>query len=76
MSKTWYRTVSVLKSALVLSIIILLSTLPADAAEIRNRLLAGYDSFIDRFTLIEDDTTEVIHEYYFGMDNFFLLQKV
>ena len=72
MSKSWNRIVSVLKAALVLSIIILLSTLPADAAELRNRLLAGYDSFMDRFTLIEDDTTEVIHEYYLGMDNFFL----
>jgi hypothetical protein len=48
---------------------------PADAAELRNRLLAGYDSFIDRFTLIEDDTTETVHEYYAGLDNFFLMES-
>jgi hypothetical protein len=56
----------------VLILILLLIAPPADAAELRNRLLAGYDSFIDRFTLVEDDTTETIHEYYAGLDNFFL----
>jgi len=39
------------------------------AAELRNGLVFGYDSFIDRFTILEDDTSEVTHEYYIGLDN-------
>jgi len=72
MRKTGFFRVSALSSAPALILIILLSAAPADAVELRNRLLAGYDSFVDRFTLIEDDTTEVVHEYYLGLDNFFL----
>ncbi len=67
--------VPVLTLVLALLFISLLIAPPADAAELRNRLLAGYDSFVDRFTLIEDDTTEVVHEYYAGLDNFFLTGK-
>jgi len=63
-----------LSAALALTILVLFIAPPADAAELRNRLLAGYDSFIDRFTLIEEDTTETVHDLYAGMDNFFLLE--
>ena len=72
MRKTGLLRVLMRSFAPALSLIIILSAPPADAAELRNRLLAGYDSFIDRFTLIEDDTTETIHEYYAGLDNYFL----
>lgn len=69
---TWLFRVLALSLAPALLLIILPPTPPADAAELRNRLLAGYDSFIDRFTLIEDDTTETVHEYYVGLDNYLL----
>jgi hypothetical protein len=69
---TWHNRVPVLKAVPVLSLIILLCAPSVESAELRNRLLAGYDSFIDRFTLIEDDTTETVHEYYTALDNFFL----
>ncbi len=75
MKKSRLLRVSALSVVLALSLVILLFAPPAEAAELRNRLLAGYDSFIDRFTLIEDDTTEVVHEYYLGLDNFFLTGK-
>lgn len=41
----------------------------ARAAELRNGLIFGYDSFIDRYTIVEDDTSEVTHEFYGGLDN-------
>lgn len=41
----------------------------ARAIELRNGLLFGYDSFIDRYTIVDDDTSEVTHEYYAGLDN-------
>lgn len=72
MKKTGLLRVLALSLAPALLLIILPPAPPADAAELRNRLLAGYDSFIDRFTLIEDDTTETVHEYYVGLDNFLL----
>ncbi len=72
MRKFGLLRVLALSLAPALLLVILLSTPPADAAELRNRLLSGYDSFIDRFTLIEDDTTETVHEYYVGLDNFLL----
>ena len=72
MKTNWLLRVLARSLAPALTLIILLSAPPADAAELRNRLLAGYDSFMDRYTLIEDDTTETIHEYYAGLDNFFL----
>ncbi len=48
---------------------LLLSATAAPAADLENRVLSGYDSFIDRFTILDEDTTEVIHEYYAGLSN-------
>ena len=39
------------------------------SAELRNRLILGYDSFIDRFTILEDDTAESVQEFYTGIGN-------
>ena len=74
MRKTGLFKVPAFSLAPVLLLIIFFAP-PADAAELRNRLLAGYDSFIDRFTLVEDDTTETVHEYYFGFDNYLLTES-
>jgi hypothetical protein len=38
-------------------------------AEIRNQATVGYDSFIDRFTLLEADTFESVQDLYFGLGN-------
>jgi hypothetical protein len=46
----------------------LIGPVPA-RAETRNRLILGYDSFIDRFTILEDDTSESVQEYYAGLGN-------
>ncbi len=35
----------------------------------RNTLVLGYDSFIDRYTILEDDTTEAIQEFYISLNN-------
>lgn len=43
----------------------------AQAADLYNSINLGYDSFIDRFTILEDDTVEVIDEFYAGMLNRF-----
>ncbi len=56
--------------ALWLLIILLAS--PGGAAELKNRLFTGYDSFIDRYTLLEDDTTETVPDFYLGLDNMLL----
>jgi hypothetical protein len=72
MRKYWPFAAPLVSAVPAMTIIILLIAPPADAAEFRNRLLAGYDSFIDRFTLIEEDTTETVHDLYAGIDNFFL----
>lgn len=59
------------KMFLILStVILLLHGYPRDAvASVRNSLSLGYDSFIDRFTILEDDTTEAIQELYLALDN-------
>lgn len=38
-------------------------------AETRNYATLGYDSFIDRFTILEADTFELVQEYYAGLGN-------
>ncbi len=37
--------------------------------ELSNRLSLGYESFIDRFTILEDDTAQAIHDVYAGLGN-------
>lgn len=55
-------------AAIIAAAFVLASRTPfAGAAEVENRILSGYDSFIDRFTILEQDTTEVVHEYYGGI---------
>jgi hypothetical protein len=39
------------------------------SAEIRNSITIGYDSFIDRYTILEDDTLESIQELHTGLSN-------
>ncbi len=38
-------------------------------------LSIGYDSFIDRFTILEDDTTDTVQEIYLSLDNSLNLKK-
>ncbi len=38
-------------------------------AEIRNQATVGYDSFIDRFTILEADTFESVQDLYLGLGN-------
>jgi hypothetical protein len=40
---------------------------PLAAAEMRNRAMLGYDTFIDRFTLLEQDTLDAVQEFYLGL---------
>ena len=46
----------------------LLLSVPLEA-EIRNQATLGYDSFIDRFTILEADTFESTQELYLGLGN-------
>lgn len=49
---------------------------PSDSrAELRNRLILGYDSFIDRFTILEDDTAETVQDFYAGLGNDLLFKR-
>jgi hypothetical protein len=63
-----------LYAALVLLLCAIGSPAPA-RAEIRNRLTAGFDSFIDRFTILEEDTAESVQEFYTGLGNDFLFSR-
>jgi hypothetical protein len=45
------------------------------AAEIRNQVTLGYDSFIDRFTILEADTFESVQDLYLGVGNAFYYRK-
>jgi hypothetical protein len=38
-------------------------------AGLSNRLSLGYDSFIDRFTILDDDTADAVHDLYAGVGN-------
>jgi hypothetical protein len=40
-------------------------------AEVRNQATLGYDSFIDRFTILEADTFESVQDLYLGLGNAF-----
>ena len=56
----------------ILVSLLVATALLADApghAEIRNHAILGYDSFIDRFTILEADTFESTQELFFGLGN-------
>lgn len=38
-------------------------------AELTTAVTVGYDSFIDRFTILEEDTAETVQEFYGGIKN-------
>ncbi len=40
-------------------------------AENSNSIVTGYDSFIDHYTILQDDTTEILNEYYTSLTNRF-----
>lgn len=63
-------------AALVLCAAALLC-LPAAStgAETRSSVTAGYDSFIDRFTILEKDTVETLEEFYAGLMNSLSLER-
>ncbi len=46
----------------------LLLSVPLEA-EVRNQATLGYDSFIDRFTILEADTFESVQDLYLGLGN-------
>ena len=52
---------------LVLAAVLLMSA-PGEA-ELRNQVTLGYDSFIDRFTILEADTLESTQELYLRFGN-------
>jgi len=49
----------------------LLTVAPVRAAELRGRATLGCDTFIDRFTLVEQDTLESVQEFYLGLGGAF-----
>ncbi|MCD6379299.1 hypothetical protein J7M07_02480, partial [bacterium] len=57
-------------SILSISINIITITSPLEA-ENSNHLVTGYDSFIDHYTILDDDTTEALQEYYLNLTNSF-----
>ncbi|HER43676.1 MAG TPA: hypothetical protein ENO08_04375, partial [Candidatus Eisenbacteria bacterium] len=59
-----------LYTAFSAALLIAVAACPISArGEIRNRLTLGFDSFIDRFTIVDVDTAESVHEYYIGLGN-------
>jgi len=52
---------------LVLAAVLLMSA--PGHAEVRNQVTLGYDSFVDRFTILEADTFESTQELYLGFGN-------
>ena len=60
------RLYTLLSAALIVSSALLPATARGD---IKNRLTFGFDSFIDRFTILEVDTAESVQEYYVGLGN-------
>jgi len=55
-------------SALFFALIVIPSAVSA-GTEMRNHATLGYDSFIDRFTILEADTFESVQEQYLGLGN-------
>ncbi len=55
----------------VIVIVLVCACSCARAADMNHSIHLGYDSFIDRFTILEGDTVEVIDEFYAGMLNRF-----
>ncbi len=59
-------------TASFVSLAVLFLLLPVSLeAEIRNQAALGYDSFIDRFTIVEADTFESVQDLYLGLGNAF-----
>ena len=66
------RLNNVLSAALLVSMI----ACPITAqGEVKNRLIFGFDSFIDRFTILEVDTAQSVQEYYAGLGNDLLFRR-
>jgi len=62
--------------AATLSLVIAAFLCPAPLeAEMRNHVTLGYDSFVDRFTILEADTLESVHEFYLGLGNGFMYRS-
>ncbi len=60
----------------VVALFALIALFPLESrAELRNRLVFGYDSFIDRFTILEDDTAGSVQEFFTGLGNDFLFNR-
>ena len=65
-----------LSTALSVALFVLMILCPVAArGESRNRLTFGFDSFIDRFTILEVDTAESVQEYYTGLSNDLLFKR-
>jgi len=49
----------------------LITLIPAQASPswLKTEITSGYDSFIDRFTIAEEDTFDVINDFYLGVAN-------
>ena len=58
----------------VLAVLLSCSATPLNA-EFKNHISLGYDSFIDRFTILEEDTVESIQEFYTSIGNNLYLHK-
>lgn len=67
MLKTFRAPVPLLPALLCLAQV--LAAPPCSAVELSHGVVIGYDSFIDRFTIVEDDTSQSIHEFSVGLDN-------
>jgi hypothetical protein len=66
------RLTTAFSTALLVSMILCPGT---SRGEVRNRITFGYDSFIDRFTILEVDTAESVQEYYAGLGNDLLFKR-
>jgi len=69
---TLYRISFSLLAVLLSSLASASLPVPAGASGIfETRLTTGFDSFIDRYTILEDDTTEALNEFYVRLFNRF-----